>query len=403
VTLISGEYPPMRGGVADYTALLAAGLIRLGVDVSVLTSTRAGGTHAIDSPRVSASVDGWGAALWSGVRDHVEQFRSDVLHVQYQTGAFDMKLAVNLLPWLNRVRGGQPRLVVTFHDLKEPYLLPKLGPLRHLATHLLAAGADATVATNAEDFARLAGRGADGQTAWSWGRRPLRAIPIGSNVPERPPVGYDRTAWRERLGIRNGEVVLAYFGFINPSKGFDTLVAAFESLVQRGSPVRLLVIGATAGDSGSIDRHYENRARERLDQPLVRGRVGWTGFIQASDVAACLRAADLCVLPFREGVSLRHGTLIAAVVHQLPIITTSRASAPTNHAFPRFQTEENALLVPPGDPAALSRAIERAVADRVLRERLSRGAGELAAAFQWDAIASQTLQLYDEVCRSEVL
>jgi hypothetical protein len=39
VLMISGEYPPMEGGVADFTALLSGALAGLGCQVAVLTST----------------------------------------------------------------------------------------------------------------------------------------------------------------------------------------------------------------------------------------------------------------------------------------------------------------------------------------------------------------------------
>ncbi len=399
VTLISGEYPPMRGGVADYTALLAAGLARLGVDVDALTSTRVSGASDALPPKVIPSVKNWGSGLWRVALDHIRQTRPDVVHVQYQTGAFDMKLGINLLPWLGRLSSAQPAFVITFHDLKEPYILPKLGRARHAATHLIAAGADAVVATNPEDFWRLAGRRDALTTSWSWGKRPLRAIPIGSNIPGSVPDGYDREALRARIGLKEKECAIGYFGFLNPSKGIETLISAFEGLVRRGRPVRLLMIGATAGDSGTSDRRYENRIREQLDQPIVRGHVGWTGFVQASEVASYLRACDVCVLPFRDGASLRHGTLIAAITHHLPIVTTLRPKSGPPGAFPELRSGESALLVPPGDPAALATAIERVISDDDLRRRLSSGIARLANAFEWSTIADQNLRLYREIRR----
>ncbi|MGH2459837.1 MAG: glycosyltransferase family 4 protein, partial [Chloroflexota bacterium] len=179
----------------------------------------------------------------------------------------------------------------------------------------------------------------------------------------------------------------------------ETLVAAFAGLLQRSRTVRLLMLGATAGDSGTSDRRYENQIRLLLDQPTVRGHVGWTGFVQASDVAGYLRASDLCVLPFRDGVSLRHGTLIAAIAHHLPIITTRAGQAETVGLLPDLLDGENALLVPPGDPTALLAAIERAALDAELRRRLSSEIVKVAEAFQWDTIAGQTLRLYQEIGR----
>jgi glycosyltransferase involved in cell wall biosynthesis len=394
VTLLTGEFPPMRGGVADYTALLANHLRRLGADVSVLTSQRAKSARSAP-PWVSPVIEDWGRGVWSAVARHTAAHRSDVVHVQYQTGAFDMSLGVNALPWINRLRGGQPPVVVTFHDLKEPYVIPKLGQARHLATAALAAGSDAIVITNSEDLKRVVGPRSD-RSRWSWARRTVRAIPIGSNIPE---VGrdYDRSLWRARIGARDDELVLAYFGFLGPTKGVDTLVTAFERLLERRRAVRLLMIGASAGDTSHPNRQYENAIRTALDRPGVRGRVTWTGFLASESVGAYLSAADVCCLPFRDGTSLRHGTLIAAIVQGLPIITTHTSPPHPRDPLPRLVSERNVVLVPAGDTTALVGAVERLLADASLRDALAAASRDLAIHFQWDSIARDTLRLYESV------
>ncbi len=397
VVLLTGEYPPLRGGVADYTALLGAGLTRHGVEVSVLTSERATPRGEDSAVRVYPSLKSWGADLWRDVVQQLDILEPDVLHIQYQTGAFDMKIGVNLVPWINRLRRPRTRTVVTYHDLKQPYLLPKIGPIRHLATWILGAGADAVITTTAEDFQRLAGRVTSETTRWTWGRRQLRIIPIGSNIPAELPTTYDRRTWRESLGVRDDECLLAFFGFLAPSKGVHTLVSAFEQLVKRGLAVRLLMIGASSGDTGNSEWRYVNTIRQRLDQPEFRGRIGWTGYVGALDVAGYLRAADLCVLPFKDGASLRHGTLIAAFVQHLPVITTIPQNQNAPRGFPTLVSGENCLLVPTEAPEQLAQAIEQLARDFSLRSRLSAGVARLAVSFQWDAIALANLRLYQSI------
>jgi glycosyltransferase involved in cell wall biosynthesis len=396
VLLITGEYPPMRGGVADYSCLLSDGLQRLGVDVTVLTSARAvSGAHE-NGNSIAATVQDWGAGLWADVAEQVARVRPDVIHVQYQTGAFGMRLGINLLPWRKKLRGGLPPIVVTFHDLKEPYLLPKIGRARHLATVLLAAASDAVVLTNPEDFGRVVGRPTNDRSRLSWGGTRAVATPIGSNIPPLR-TDFKRDRFRERIGVRADEVVLAFFGFLVPSKGLDTLVDAFDVLVDRGRAIRLLMVGAGGGDTGTPDRAYETSIRQRLNAPRVRGRVIWTGFLHPADVAAYLSAADICCLPFRDGVSIRHGTLVAAVVLGLPIITTNGLGAVPHPRYPKLISDHNVILVPPGGTSQLTDAIERLLADRDLRTKLSSGARALGGAFGWDLISDDTLRLYREL------
>ena len=58
---------------------------------------------------------------------------------------------------------------------------------------------------------------------------------------------------------------------------------------------------------------------------------------------------------------------------------------------------ENALLVPPGDPEALSGAIARVLGDAGLAERLARSAWDEAPRYSWDARARALLALFEEV------
>ena len=158
------------------------------------------------------------------------------------------------------------------------------------------------------------------------------------------------------------------------------------------------MVGAPTGDSGHADRQYENTIRTLLDRPKVRERVTWTGFLASTSVGEYLSAADVCCLPFRTGASLRHGTLVAAIVKGLPIVTTATIQPGPWDPLPRLESGRNALLVQPGDAGGLVNAIERLLAEPSEREALANGARELSAEFHWDRIARDTLNLYHQIC-----
>ncbi len=116
----------MQGGVGDYTRELGLALHDLGCQVQVVTSRQAGPVPGLT---VHPLVERWNWGCWGAILDLVRQHRPDVVHIQYQAAAYAMHPAINLLPrrlgWLGDER---PRTVVTFHDLKVPYLFPKAGP-----------------------------------------------------------------------------------------------------------------------------------------------------------------------------------------------------------------------------------------------------------------------------------
>ena len=95
VLYITGEYPPHQGGVADYTAILRAEMRALDVTSEVLTSADCASTEATVHPVVGT----WGFPFWGVAQQILSERRFDVVHIQYQTAAFDLKPAVNLLPW----------------------------------------------------------------------------------------------------------------------------------------------------------------------------------------------------------------------------------------------------------------------------------------------------------------
>ena len=404
VLFVTGEFPPMQGGVGDYSALLARALREQGAEVSVLTSARASKKQmtAEDARWTLPIMRNWGTNCWRTILQAASERKADIVHVQYQTAAFGMNPAINLLPWAARLRGRhRPRVFVTFHDLKPPYLFPKAGPVRRLPAAVLATGADGVVVTNEEDATALAKTpGITTSAAAKSGRRRVHLIPIGSNIPVVPVKQEDIQDWRVELGIEPSALLLSFFGFLNQNKGIDLLLEALAALSQRGLPINLLMIGGAAGDSDTSSRAYAHKIRAITDSPGLRRCVYWTGFTRPEEVSRNLSRTDVCVLPFREGGSYRHGTLVAALVHGLPIVTTPTAPAVASEftdGFPRLRHLENCFLIPAGDVRPLAGAIEQLAGDSQLRQRLSQGSRELAPYFQWNRIAQSTLTMYEQI------
>ncbi|OGO04949.1 MAG: hypothetical protein A2Y60_05415 [Chloroflexi bacterium RBG_13_54_9] len=395
VCFISGEYPPMQGGVADYTQRLAEALEELGVDSYILTSVKA--HSSVHRDFVLADIERWGFSLWSKVEGVIRQTSPDLVHIQYQTAAYGMQPAINLLPfWLHRRIPDLP-IVTTLHDLRVPYLFPKAGRLRQWATRALLKGSDGVIVSNEEDLATINKTGY--QTA------NLRLIPIGSNIIPTLPDDYDRDSWRARYDIGAGDVLLSYFGLLNSSKGVEVLLAALRHLPESMPRTKLLMVGASAGDSDPTNVLYEQKILRLIDDLAVRDVVKFTGHVAPVDVSANLMASDICVLPFKDGASFRRGSLMAALAHGLPLVTTQTpdgSKAGTEDASgrpPRLVHGESCLLVASDDEKALAEAIVQLIGSPQLRKKLSEGALQLAKCFSWDRIARETVEMYHSILR----
>jgi glycosyltransferase involved in cell wall biosynthesis len=390
IGLITGEYPPMQGGVGAFSRELAAALVQQGHDLYVLTDR-----CAANSGELGVQVQGvgnWNIASLYHARCWARANHLDVVNIQYEAAAFQMAPLVHWLPGLtsppnplSNWRGGNRRIpvVTTFHDLLVPYLFPKAGPLRFWTLLALARSSDGVIATNRQDKQQLEAAGRI---------KRLCHIPIGSNIRAMPPPGYDRAAWRDRLGISAGAILVGYFGFMNASKGVDTLLRGVAIAVQQGVDVQLLMIGGRTGSSDPTNAAYADQIDALIARLNLQSRVQWTGFADDWQVSGHLLACDVVVLPYNDGVSLRRGSFMAALAHGCAIITTRPAVE-----LPEVQDGVNVRLIPPETPEVLAAAIRELSMDSALRQRLGANAKELSAAFTWDRIAAQTADFYREI------
>ncbi len=389
----------MEGGVGAFTEQLALAMGADGHEVHVITSTRARPPDVSRKPSASSEpfaqpygwlhprVNRWRWPSLATVADIVVRYELEVSNLQYQAAAYNMNSpAINFLP--RRLAPVHP-VVVTFHDLRVPYLLPKAGSLREKALVFMTRQASGSIATNAPDYARLD----------EWSNRPLAQIPIGSNIETYHANHVEIAEVREKLGLEEGDFLLGYFGFVSQAKGADTLV---EALARLDSSYHLVFIGGQAGDS---DRANNEAFRQQLEATIASaglgGRVHWTGFLPSQRVSAYLGAADLMVMPYRDGVSLRRGTLMAVLAHGRPLLTTT---APESSELPEsfessesFEQGEAMWLVASDDPEALAAAVVQLAGDAERRVALAAGARTLGNSFGWDRIASDTAAFYEKV------
>ena len=395
VLMVTGEYPPMQGGVGAYSAALAQALHALGVQVSVLTDRRAKPAPGKSAPGASATgsatglpvsptypqtypqVDRWGWGSLGKIADRARAIGADWIHVQYQTAAFGMHPAINFGPLYWRRRG--LRVAWTYHDLLVPYLFPKAGArLRRWVTERPAFSADVTIVTNEQDRRQLAGRIVN-----------LAEIPIGSNIHGVEISAAERRALRTGWGYNDGDLLLAYFGFLNRSKGGMTLVETLDRLVTQGRNAHLLMIGERVGASDPTNFAYLQEVEARITELGLTERVKWTGRLTDGEVAASLNAVDVLVMPYSDGASLRRGTLMAGLANGCAIVTTAPQTP-----LPDFLDDRDWLAVPPNDAEATAQAVLRIADDSALAAKLRANARQRSRLYTWEGIAARHLALY---------
>jgi glycosyltransferase involved in cell wall biosynthesis len=156
---------------------------------------------------------------------------------------------------------------------------------------------------------------------------------------------------------------LVCVGRLVAKKGHDDLIDALAGL-PAALHWRLVLIGG-----GELRGALEARVRERG----LAGRVTFRGALAQPEVIAAMREADLFVLPTKPGPGGdRDGlpnVLMEAASQALPILATAFGGTP------EFICDGvHGVLVPPGEPAALTAALTGLAGDPDRRRRLGAAA-----------------------------
>lgn len=217
---------------------------------------------------------------------------------------------------------------------------------------------------------------------------PERIVVIGEGVDlsEFHP-GRDGAGLRQELGVPSGAVLFGVVAMIRPEKGHLTFLAAAHGLAPGTPEARFAIVG-----EGTGDRSWENRVRAEAGRLWPQGGpVSFTGY--RSDTPQVMAALDVLVVPSdAEAQSL--------VVPQA--FATGRAVIASRvGGLPELIRDgENGLLVEPGQPLELARAMERLRGDAALRQRLAAaGRAEAATRLSFSHRMQESLSLYEAVSR----
>jgi phosphatidylinositol alpha-mannosyltransferase len=199
-------------------------------------------------------------------------------------------------------------------------------------------------------------------------------------IPNGVDVGFYAQA-RPFPEYRDGKVNIVFVGRAERRKGAMYLLRAYAALKRSYPEVRLILI--TAGPQLGEMRRFIRR--EGLQDVLFAGRVS------DADKARFLRTADIFCAPSTGQESF--GIVL------LEAMAAGRAVVASDiHGYKKVvQRNVTGLLVEPKDPDALCRAIAQLIDDPALRDRLGEAGAERAREFDWEHVARQLEEVYEEV------
>jgi glycosyltransferase involved in cell wall biosynthesis len=171
---------------------------------------------------------------------------------------------------------------------------------------------------------------------------PVIRCPIAPH-PSLPPFRGTRRAARAELGIGGRSPVFLFFGFVRPYKGLDLLLDAMTLVTARRPGAALLVVG----------EFWEpvEKTRRRIRELNLGDSVRIVDrYVGNEEVGVYFAACDAVVLPYRSATQSGVPQMAASLGR--PAVVTDVGGLAEN-----VRRTGMGRVVPPGDPAALARAM----------------------------------------------
>jgi len=178
---------------------------------------------------------------------------------------------------------------------------------------------------------------------------------------------------------------VAFAGTIEPRKDVPTLVRAFARLAPAHPDLRLVIAG---GDGWGA-----TATRAAVTKSGVATRIVRPGYVDDDVFAALFRNAVAVAYPsLEEGFGL---PALEALACGTPLVTTQGSAH-------EEVVGDAAVLVAPGDDAALAAALQSIMTDGTSAARLRRAGPERAAAYTWERSVDAHVDAYRRAVRARV-
>lgn len=244
-----------------------------------------------------------------------------------------------------------------------------------------------------------AGKSRARRAAASWASRRAAAVVANSQAAAREVVAHDHVdparvfvipnavlpievepsaAARQRLdwGFGVDDIVVGCVANYKPGKGLESLIEVAARLRNDAPSLRYLLVG---------DGPLRNDLAGAIDRLDLRSIVVLNG--RVDDARSVYPAFDIAVqTSTSEGLP---NAVLEAAAAGLPIVATA-----VGGTAEVLDSDERGLLIRPGDPDQLARALLRLAGDPDLRETLGRSALERSGEFSARRLAEATAALY---------
>jgi D-inositol-3-phosphate glycosyltransferase len=328
---------------------------------------------------------------------HMDEFTNFVIRHCRSRGAFDV---VHANFWMSGLVGcrlkrrfGSP-LVTTFHALGKVRVRHQGASDRFPKERIdveerIVRESDCLIAEcpqDEEDLISLYGADADR----------IETIGCGFDGDEFSPG--DKQAARRKLGLPADEKLVLQLGRLVPRKGVDDVIRGFAQFTRLSQqPARLVIVGGEADAPDPALTPEIGRLSGIAEELGIRDRVLFTGRKDRPELRDYYVAADVFVTtPWYEPFGI---TPLESMASGTPVIGAAVGGI-------KFTVVDGVtgLLVPPRQPAAIGRSLERLLGDEALLSDMSAAAvRHVNDHFTWSETVSNIADVYESLIASRAV
>ena len=211
-------------------------------------------------------------------------------------------------------------------------------------------------------------------------------FPNSVNVDKFRPDLEARTQIRRSFGM-NDEPLVIFVGNFYHWHDVTTLVWAFADALKKYPQARLVLVG----DGERRTETMQLATTLGLDRAVI-----FTGIVSHADVPRFIAAADIAVVPYPR--MQQEMWLSPLKLFEYMSCGIAGIASAVGQVVDVVEDGGNGLLIPPGDPIALSDALIRLIEDPALRSKLGGRAREDAVRqFSWESYLSRLEALFVKI------
>ena len=349
-------YPPTSCGLATFAASLREAVADVrGSDHGLGVVSLADGQREVLKPEVvHEHLNGDRASLVGSI-EALNSF--DAVFVQHEYGIYGGPDGSEILDLLS---GLEVPAVVTLHTV-----LSRPNPSQRSILEKVVDLAERTIVMTKTANRRLV----DGYMV---DPTKVRVVPHGARASLGGP----------SLATGTRPVVLTW-GLIGPGKGLEMAIDAFAGLQDLDPLPRYVILGKTHPkvQAAQGDAYLESLVARVHDLGLD-DVVEFDGrYLDTEALSVAVRQADLVLLPYESTEQVTSGVLVEAIAAGKPVIATAFP-----HAIELLGTDAG-IVVPHGDPIAMTAALRKVFTDPALAASMAAEARLIGSTLHWPIIA----------------